>query len=285
MALESDITVVAFVRNYERACEVLYDELLMERNEKGPKLQLVVTDLVPKSLVAGYISPSDEDDEDDKEYAVSASRFYKNGMKDYDFQSSKEDDASDLNPYLQLKDAITNATAIISTIGTVRSTIPFADYLFQPWRIFMSVGNWCTDSTHPYYVNYMVHKKVLEYCEEAQRSRNRERRVWQNTERRRGAKNAIHDQNGGETGSYIEGVEKIRIVRISDHCLANPAWDIVNVMTNIVRSMVFRYQEKCEKLLSSSNLVDSFILRPGDLVDDQRVSYEPDIHSNLSCTD
>lgn len=149
----------------------------------------------------------------------------------------------------------------------------------------MSVGNWCTDSTHPYYVNYMVHKKVLEYCEEAQRNRNRERRVWQNTERRRGAKNAIHDQNGGETGSYIEGVEKIRIVRISDHCLANPAWDIVNVMTNIVRSMVFRYQEKCEKLLSSSNLVDSFILRPGDLVDDQRVSYEPDIHSNLSCTD
>jgi len=114
----------------------------------------------------------------------------------------------------------------------------------------------------------MVHKKVLEYCEVAQRSRNKEWRVWQNNERRRVAKSATDDQNGDEIES--EKVEKIRIVRITDHCLANPAWDVVNVITNIVRSMVFRYQEKCEKLLSSSNLVDSFILRPGDLVDDIR---------------
>jgi hypothetical protein len=133
-------------------------------------------------------------------------------MEDYDFQSSIEDDASDLNLYLPLKDAITKATAIISTIGTVRSTIPFADYLFQPWRIFMSVGNWCTDSKHPYYINYMVHKKVLEYCEEAQRNRNRKRRVWQNIERRKGAKNAIHDQNGGETGSYIKGLKRFALL-------------------------------------------------------------------------
>jgi hypothetical protein len=65
-------------------------------------------------------------------------------------------------------------------------------------------------------------------------------------------------------------VEKLRIVRISDHCLAHQAWHIVNVITNIFRSMVFKYQEKCEKLLSSSKLVDTIILRPGDLVDDIR---------------
>ena len=167
MSLESDITVVAFVRDYERACEVLYDELLIERNAKGPKLQLVVMDLVPKSFVAGYNPKVENEDEDDEEYSVSASRFYKNDLEDYDFRTSKFDDALDLNPYLPMKDAITNATAIISTVGTVRSTIPFADYLLKPWRIFLSPRIWCIDASHPYYVNYMAHKKVLEYCEEA----------------------------------------------------------------------------------------------------------------------
>jgi hypothetical protein len=51
MALESDITVVAFVRNYERACEVLYDELLMEWNAKGPKPQLVEQILFQRVLL------------------------------------------------------------------------------------------------------------------------------------------------------------------------------------------------------------------------------------------
>ena len=272
MSLESDITVVAFVRDYERACEVLYDELLIERNAKGPKLQLVVMDLVPKSFVAGYNPKVENEDEDDEEYSVSASRFYKNDLEDYDFRTSKFDDALDLNPYLPMKDAITNATAIISTVGTVRSTIPFADYLLKPWRIFLSPRIWCTDASHPYYVNYMAHKKVLEYCEEAQRSRNREWRVWQNNEKRRAAKSAENGEEN-ENENATEKVEKIRIVRITDHCLANPAWDVVNVMTNILRSMVFRYQAKCEMLLSSSNLVDTIVLRPGDLVDDRRVSF------------
>jgi len=276
MALESDITIVAFVRSYERACDVLYDELLIERTSKGPNLQLVVMDLVPRSFVAGY-KPVEEDGDDDEEYAVSASRFYKNDATDYDFRTSERDDASDLNPYLPLQDAIANATAVISTLGTVRATFPFSDYLLKPWRIFISADKWCTDKTHPYYVNYMIHRKVLEYCEEAQRKRNGAWRIWQNNEKRRTSKleSVEMDDDSKDKEKDQDKIEKLRIVRISDHCLANPAWDVVNVLTNIVRSLVFRYQEKCEKMLSSSKLVDSIVLRPGDLVDDIRVSCMP----------
>lgn len=107
MALESDMTIVAFVRDYEKACDVLYDELIIETTAKGPKLQLVVMDLVPPSFVAGYKEKEIDDDvlEYEEDSAVSASRFYKNDVADYDFRSSKEDDAIDLNPYLPLQGA------------------------------------------------------------------------------------------------------------------------------------------------------------------------------------
>lgn len=269
MALESDITVVAFVRDYEKACEVLYDELIIEREDsKGPKLQVVVCDLVPPSYVAGY-DPSKEvtKDDDDEEFAVSASRFYKDDLDAYDYRAKAKYDAVDLNPLLPLHDALLNATAVISTVGTVRSTLPFQDYLLKPWRVFISPKKWCTDKSHPYYVNYMVHKKVLEYCEEAQRLRNKEWRNWQNADNRRKSKTR---RKNDDSNNEEKKNDRIRIIRITDACLANPAWDLVNVVTNVVRSLVFRYQAKCEKLLASSNIVDTIILRPGDLVDDIR---------------
>jgi hypothetical protein len=271
MALDTDMTIVAFVRNYDRACDILYDELIIERTSKGPKLQLVVMDLVPPSYVARFKPESEkEDDEDDEndeeEYSVSASRFYKNDIKEYDYRASKQDDALDLDPYLPLKDAISNATAVISTVGTIRTTVPFIDYLLKPWRIFLSPGKWCQDPKHPYYVNYMVHKIVLQYAEEAQRQRNREVRLWNNNQKRKASK----ESQKNDDDSKQKKNDKIRVVRISDHCVANPAYGLVNVVTNIFRSLVFRYQEKCEKLLSSSTLVDTIILRPGDLVDDIR---------------
>lgn len=142
--------------------------------------------------------------------------------------------------------------------------------MFKPWRIFISAGSWCPDPRHPYYVNYQINKKVLQYCEIVQRQRNKEWRVWENNRKRKAAKDAISSKEDEEHRK--KSLDKIRIVRISDHCLANQAWDVVNVFTNIFLSMVFRYQEKCEKLLSASRLVDTIILRPGDLVDDIRVS-------------
>lgn len=266
-----DATVVAFARDYDKACEVLYDELTDQNSQIN--LQLKVMDLVPKQFVAGY-KPSDEEDDDDEEFAVSASRFYQNDIAEYGLRSTKHDEI-DLNPYLKLQDAMKNATAVISTVGTVRTTVPFADYIFKPWRIFTSPEKWCKDKKHPYYVNYMFHKKLLEYAEEEQRRRNKIWRSWE-------ASRSVDDSADEES---MKKVDKLRIIRISDLCLAAPAWNFVTVMTNICRSLVFRYQEKCEKLLLSSNLVDVIILRPGDLIDDVRnetsVSIRVDIDGSL----
>jgi hypothetical protein len=266
-----DVTVVAFARDYDKACEVLYDELTDQNSHVN--LQLKIMDLVPKQFVAGY-KPSDEEDDDDEEFAVSASRFYQNDIEEYGLRSKKHDDI-DLNPYLTLQDAMKNATAVISTVGTVRTTVPFADYIFKPWRIFTSPEKWCKDKKHPYYVNYMFHKKLLEYAEEEQRRRNKIWRTWE-------ASRSVDDGTDEES---MTNVDKLRIIRISDLCLAAPAWNFVTVMTNICRSLVFRYQEKCEKLLLSSTLVDVIIIRPGDLVDDVRnetsVSIRADIDGSL----
>lgn len=91
--------------------------------------------------------------------------------------------------------------------------------------------------------------------------------MWQNNKNRRTSKGV---RNSKESNEVEKEADKLRIVRISDHCLANRAWDVVNVFTNIFRSMVFLHQDKCEKLLSASKLVDTIILRPGDLMDDIR---------------
>lgn len=256
MSIPFDITVIAFARDYERACEVLYDELIEENNKVN--LQLKIMDLVPDQYVAGYTVTEEDDNE---EYAVSAARFYQNDLNEYGIRSSKEDDEQDLNPYLQLQEAMKNATAIISTVGTVRSTVPFADYILKPWRIFISPEKWCKDKKHPYYVNYMFHKKLIQYAEDEQVRRNQ---LWRSWESSKGVDESVDDD------TYLKNVDKLRIIRISDLCLAAPAWYIVTVITNIFRSLVFKYQEQCEKLLFSSNLVDVIILRPGDLVDQVR---------------
>jgi len=353
MSLQQELTVVAFTREYERACEVLYDDLIREhynekdRGVKKPKLQLIVMDLVPPNEVAGYHldkgrkrrwrwrsrrndDDDDDDDDDEEEYAVSAARFYNEDVTNYNNYNNNndEDDTEELlDPYQPLYDAMKNTTAIISTIGTIRETIPFLDYVVKPWRIFTNPKKWCQDSSHPYYVNYRVMEKVIRRAEKEQRKRNEEWRVWEEYKE----EHDIHDDedndydeddNGHELLYYndmgekknltqegitpIKGNEtniidnidtivdniinnnninnnnnepnskkqtkndKIRIIRISDLCVANPPWDFVTMLTNIVRSQVFKYQEKCEKLLMSTNVLDTIILRPGDLVDEER---------------
>ncbi|CAB9509928.1 expressed unknown protein [Seminavis robusta] len=65
-------------------------------------------------------------------------------------------------------------------------------------------------------------------------------------------------------------VPKIRYIRVSDNCLCQPVWEMVPLLTNIFRSNVFRYHDMAERLLESSTLIDTVILRPGDLVDNER---------------
>merc|ERR1719162_1365860 len=65
-------------------------------------------------------------------------------------------------------------------------------------------------------------------------------------------------------------MDRIRIVRISDLCVAKPPWHLVTLLTNIGRSLVFRSQERAEKLLLRSGIVDTIVLRPGDLTNEIR---------------
>ena len=307
MALDTQMTIVAVCRSYDVACDVLYDELTALDNsssssyqKRGPRLQLVVTDLISKQDVAGY-DPDlerkrrDKEDEEDLEFAVSASRFYKDDLQEYDYRSSGSSEIQSgrgvekdhwVDPDFHLKEAMKNCTVVISAVGTVRPTIPFVDYILKPWRIFLSPGRWCRDERHPYYVNYLVMEKVLKYAEMEQKQRENE---WDEYLKTKEEDNNDDDDNNSDSdsdeairSSKIFGetneletkkrVEKIRIIRISDLCVSNPAWNLVTMITNIALSLVFRYQEKCEKLLEASSLVDSIVLRPGDLMDAERVS-------------
>ena len=281
MASGSDMTIVAFVRNHDKACDTLYDdgmlldrEMDIKRRKSGPKLQLVVGDLVPPQEVFGYTQrqPEDNDDAADK-VAYSAAGFYGESVNDYLKQDS--DDAERFsNPNQALMNAIEDASVIISTIGTVRATWPFADYFWRPWRIFRSPQLWCKDPSHPYYVNYHVMKKVLSLAEAEQLRRTAiHKKVLQEQEEikhdalKRGL---LYDPK--RSSAYTNTTrDRIKIIRISDLCVANPAWSFVSVLTNIVRSVVFQSQDLAEIILEKNELVDTVILRPGDLRDEHRV--------------
>ena len=289
-----DMTVVAFARDYEKACEVLFDDGLLSEHDdlsskskkKGPKLQLVIGNLIPPEEVYGYSAKEEDDDEDDddveiygEQYSISASQFYRNDVSDYDFRHTiLKEDLLPPDPNQRLKDAIKDCTVIISAVGTVRPTVPFSDYIIKPWRIFQTPRKWCKDPNHPFYVNYHAMKKVLSYAESEQRQREAQMADWlkDQEEMETEALRRGFTYRDGNTSSAKEmrekGVDKIRIVRISDLCVANPAWDFLTVLTNIGRSIVFRYQDRCEKILDDSKLVDTIVLRPGDLKDEERVS-------------
>jgi len=104
-------------------------------------------------------------------------------------------------------------------------------------------------------------------------------------EHRRRVADAKRSEEEDEDDTTTTKVEKIRIVRISDLCVTHPPWHLVTVLTNIGRSLVFRDQERCENLLRGSEVVDSIVLRPGDLTsqarNDTKASLQVDISGSL----
>jgi NAD(P)H-binding len=142
-----------------------------------------------------------------------------------------------------LEQALKGCTVVISCVGAVRWTNLFSDVLSWPVHRLLQrdVSDWCTDPTHPYYVHYGITRRVLAIAEREQLRRQEQ---------------DVH--------------ERIRLVRISDLCVAQSPWHLVPLVTNMVQSLVFRYQDMAEQLLASTNLLDTIIIRPGDLVDDER---------------
>jgi hypothetical protein len=134
----------------------------------------------------------------------------------------------------------------------VRPTNIWTDVLARPfWRLLKrDVSSWCKDGRHPFYVHFQATRKVLRLAEHEQK--------------RREANMSCHIEEEECT------VPRIRLVRISDVSVAAPPWQLVPLVVNVFRSMVFRYLSMAENLLASSTLIDTVTLRAGDLVDEER---------------
>lgn len=253
-----DMTVVAFVRDLGKANWALFDEMLVPRyvKKKGPELQLVLGDLVPPEEVARFYDREEENDW--KSRAKSASRFFGNKMKDYDNRELMPEHNE------ALEEAIQGACTIISCVGATRFSNVWSDYVCF-WRLFQrDASKWCRDPKHPYYVHYQSTRKALDYAEREQRKRDQARRE-------------VEQENNNCTSNKKErnkeqAPDRIRFIRISDLVLSKSPWAFVPVFTNMIQSMIFRYQDMTERLLEESSLVDTIILRPGDLTDEERVS-------------
>jgi hypothetical protein len=253
---DKDMTIVALVRDYDKAMHLMYDDLIFAR--KGASLQIVQGNLVPPEELPGFIEEETGDEElVFLQNAESAARFYGTNVSDYDNR--------ELLPGLNeaFESCIAEATTIISCVGSVRPTNLWKDIVARPlWRLLKAdVSSWCNDARHPYYVNYVSTRKALGYAEREQR-------------RREAAAMALLEAEDIDVDSESISIiiPRIRFIRISDLCVGYKPWNFVPLVTNIIQSVVFRYQEMTEQLLDQSTLVETIILRPGDFVDEERVS-------------
>ena len=237
-----DATIVAYCRDYDKACRVLYDDIIAIKaanNKKGPTLQIVQGELVTEDMFSGE-------------------SFQSNGSMAPNATSALEDEDSDDYP---LEQAILGATTVISCVGSVRPTNLWKDILQRPLLRLLrkDVSSWCTDERHPYYIHYCSTRKALLLAEREQM-----RRVTL-------ANLTCMDTVGQEeTNDSRQKNRPLRFIRISDLCVAQKPWQLVPLITNSCQSMVFRYQEMTEQLLEDSQFIETIILRPGDLVDDER---------------
>lgn len=161
-----------------------------------------------------------------------------------------------------LEEAIRGCTTIISCVGSVRPSNLWTDFLAMPLlRILRKdVSTWCRDRRHPYFVHFKSTQKALAYAEREQMRRETAAELEDKDD----------DNRDESSDPSVKRVPRIRFIRISDLCVTQKAWNLIPLLTNALHSMVFRYQDMTEKILSASTLIDTVILRPGDLVDDER---------------
>lgn len=249
-APQLDATIVAIVRDYDKACRVLYDDLIVAASRrKGSKLVIVQGDLVPPEELPGFTITEESQEEVYDGVAGSSTTLKSNESPNTTPMLSAEEDV--------LQEAIRDCTTIISCLGTVRITNFWTDFLVRPlWRLLRpDVSDWCDDPHHPYYVHYRTTQKVIHYAEREQIRRQ-----------------AAIDSSNLEPHSQKskESPPRIRFIRISDLCVAQPPWFLIPLLTNIFHSMVFRYQLLADRLLDASTHLDTITIRPGDIVAEER---------------
>jgi hypothetical protein len=235
-----------------------------------------------------------------------------------DFSTKDDDDDDDAI----LQDAISGATVLISCLGTRRRTNVWTDFLRVPILRIVRANNvdkWCSDMTHPYYINYITTKRILEVAEREQRKREvsieleRERLMldeqWNQLRKkeeeekddaeegfeseiaaglRKKRQHELYEQHQREKrpmyssqdrrnvvtmpqgGKLLSTSDRIKFIRISHAMVGRNPFRLRNVLNNILWSQVSRYERMGEMVLEESALVDTIVLRPGDMTDEER---------------
>jgi hypothetical protein len=132
------------------------------RADKGPKLQIVLGDLIPPEELPAY---KDDEKRAWLKRATSAAKLYRTDVTDYD----NRDEGNDPEPDEGLAEAIRGCT-IISCVGSVRQTNLWTDFLARPvWRLMRKdVSDWYNDPRHPFYVHFHTTRKALHTAEREQ---------------------------------------------------------------------------------------------------------------------
>ena len=73
-----------------------------------------------------------------------------------------------------------------------------------------------------------------------------------------------------KSGQLPSTRDRIKFIRISHLMVGHSPFRPMNVLTNMFWSLVSRYEYMGEALMESSKLVDTIVLRPGDLTDEER---------------
>jgi len=321
-----DLDVVAFVRDRKKFENVLYDEedlvldnLMNNRGGKkniGPKLHLVVSDLVSqRDVYQKTFETNNETKVLDDWVSKAKIYFLRKGWK-YENSTSADDDADidilESGGEETLRDAISGATVIVSCLSSFRSSNIWTDYLKVPIiRVFRKdVSRWCSDPTHPYYVNYLSTKKIIEEAEKEQSKRDiivefekqsalMDEELRRDRERRRG----IKEEEGFES-SVAAGLRQKRNIesfgqeegnRRRDNAISLPKGGsqlpsssdrikFIRISHLMVGRSPFRplsaltntfwssvsRYEQMGETLMEQSSLDTIVLRPGDLTDDVR---------------
>ena len=289
MESKLDVDVVAFVSDYDAWLKLeekegedafVYADVI-QRREMGASLTVLEGNLIDPQNVCGKQS-----DQNITEANLEISEYHSQ----------------------QLYQAISGSTALISCLQPSRATNFYTDYLRVPFlRILnFNVSSWCSDVGHPYFV-YLANKRILEEAELEQRRREaviefeRERmKLEEQFDKYRSKEDEKYDssiaidlkrkrQRLGKPDIYSRSelfqdlvsrndtiplkstlTDRIKFVRISDVNLGRSPWRLGNILTNVFGSTIMRYEDMGERLLKRSELVDTLVLRIGEIVREER---------------
>lgn len=213
---------------------------------RGPVLVVGATGKVGRRVVSQLLSPSSSTKTTPPRPVRALVRNTTKANELFDFQSTSYGSTSTASPSdlelihcdLSIYDdpqtveilnkAIQGCDAIISVSGTFRFS-KLSDFL--PWRLFQhDASKWCTDRTHPYYVNYMAQKLLVELAEK-------------------------HNVK--------------RMVRLTGLSVGFSPFNPVSALFSGLLSMTSRYHFLAEECFRNSK-VQSIILRPGGLAEEER---------------